>query len=338
MEELKILLFDEDKLTQTIIESYLKELTFECSLEKYSSFSESIINEFDGLKVIIVNINGSNKNLTEKISSLSSDKKNKFIIISSDGSTDLQVKSLRAGCCDFLIKPLIKSDFIYAIQTIYNKNFRNIDFLNSSRIFTAVSFDFQTGKTFFLINLAMALREKTLIINLNPADDIFSYIKNSSLTETEQYKNIKRYKNSDLFIADNLDKQNLKELKKHFKYILIDYNEILKDTSGIMNETDRVFVLITPKNTISKDTNKYKNLLSLNKNINLIINKYDKKYSDFIESFQQSIGLEALIKIPNSVYAAEQSKIEGKTLIEYNSNLDVSVCYQKLAEIISNGK
>ena len=56
MEEIVILVFDEEELTKTLIESYLKEATFPYKLEKYNVYDESFINDYNGNKIIIVNI------------------------------------------------------------------------------------------------------------------------------------------------------------------------------------------------------------------------------------------------------------------------------------------
>ena len=74
MNNVSILIFDEEELTKTLVESYLKELTFPFELKKYDEFDEQLIPK-DGYKIIIVNIGRSNLHLLDKISELSRDKK-----------------------------------------------------------------------------------------------------------------------------------------------------------------------------------------------------------------------------------------------------------------------
>ncbi len=343
MNTLKILLFDEDKLTQTIVESYLKELTFECPLEKYNEFNPAVINDFDCFKVIIVNINSLNTDLIEKINVLSKNKQNKFVIISSIDSTDLQVRALRAGCADFLIKPIVKPDFIYSIQTLYNRNFRPFNPSPDCRIFTAVSFEEQTGKTFFLTNLAeaLSLHEKTLLIDCNAESNTSLYIKNSLLNSSDFQINIKQYKKSNLFLYYNANFSDIdfKELKKYFSYILIDYNKIMNNEMLFKKYTDRNFILITPENTnISENKKMLGHISSLNINTDLIINRYNNKYISFVENFQNIAGQEAVLNIPRSVIALKQSETERKPIVELNNLSDVSKCFIKLAQDILNGK
>ena len=292
MDTLKIILFDEDKLTQTIMESYLKELTFECSLEKYNEFNPAIINDFDCFKVVIVNINNSNSDLIEQIQALTRNKQNKFIIISSINSTDLQVKTLRAGCTDFLIKPIVKSDFIYSIQSIYNKKYRTSNNKANHMVYTAVSFNEFSGKTFFLTNLAQALSsyDKTLLIDCNIPNNVSAFIKNSSLNNSDILPDIKQYKNSNLFLYHNINfsEINFSELKKFFNYILIDYNKILDNKSLLQKNINRIFIISLPENTnIIEQQNKFEYIISLNINTSLVINRYNNRYISLIENFQK---------------------------------------------------
>lgn len=332
MEALKILLFDEDKLTRTIIESYLKDLTFDCVLEKYNEFNEAIIQENDDFKVIIVNVNGSNNNLPEKIARFSNNKKNKFIIISSDNSTDLQVRALRAGCSDFLLKPLVKQDFIYAIRNLYNLTGQSGS-KKSAKVISAVSFEQKAGKTFFLLNLSKALSSENKVLFLDYNNGVYSFIKNSNYSDEP----IKQYKTSNLFIMTPHTEFNTADLKKSFDYILIDYNfKTNDDLLKLCKESDFLFVILTHKEPNLKAI---KNFLTVSdKTTKLIINKYNKKFDNIIKKYQNKLSQEAVARIPNSIYSAEKAKLLGETLLEYTPNLDVSKCFKNLAAAITNRK
>ena len=334
METLKILLFDEDKLTRTIIESYLKDLTFDCVLEKYNEFNEAIIQENDDFKVIIANVNGSNNDLPERIAKISSNRKNKFIIISNDNSTDLQVRSLRAGCSDFLLKPLVKSDFIYAIRNIYNSTGK-AGTKKSAKVISAVSFEEKAGKTFFLLNLAKAVSSENKVLFLDCNKSIYNFINKSNCSD--ENNNIRQYKTSNLYIMTPKTAPDTTELKKTFDYIFPDFNfKTNDDLLRLCQESDRIYIILTHK---EPDIKAIKNFLAVSDTTTkIIINKYNKKFDNIIKKYQNELSQEAAVKIPNSICAAEQAKLLGETLLEYTPNLDVSKCFKNLAAAITNGK
>lgn len=334
MDTLKILLFDEDKLTRTIIESYIKDLTFDCILEKYNEFNEAIIQENNDFKVIIANVNGSNNNLPERIAKISSNKNNKFIIVSNDNSTDLQVRSLRAGCTDFLLKPLVKQDFIYAIRNIYNSTGKSGK-KKSAKVISAVSFEEKAGKTFFLLNLAKALSTENKVLFVDYNKSIYNFINKSNCSD--ENNNIRQYKTSNLYIMTPKTTPDTTELKKSFDYIFPDYNfKTNDDLLKLCNESDFLYIILTHK---KPDIKAIKDFLTVSdKTTKIIINKYNKKFDNIIKKYQNELGQEAAAKIPNSICAAEQAKLLGETILEHTPNLDVSKCFKNLAAAITNGK
>lgn len=334
MDTLKILLFDEDKLTRTIIESYLKDLTFDCVLEKYNEFNEAIIQENNDFKVIIANVNGSNNDLPERIAKISSNKNNKFIIVSNDNSTDLQVRSLRAGCTDFLLKPLVKQDFIYAIRNIYNSTEKS-GTKKCAKVISAVSFEEKAGKTFFLLNLAKALSTENKVLFVDYNKSIYNFINKSNCSD--ENNNIRQYKTSNLYIMTPKTALDTTELKKSFDYIFPDYNfKTNDDLLKLCNESDFLYAILTHK---KPDIKAIKNFLTVSdKTTKIIINKYNKKFDNIIKNYQNELGQEAAARIPNSICATEQAKLLGETILEHTPNLDVSKCFKNLAAAITNGK
>ena len=153
MDEVKILIFDEEELTITLIEKYLNEVIFPFKLEKYSVFNSKLINEFEN-QIVIFNLNKFNLDCLESISKLSKRENVKFIAISYDFCTDIQVKAIKAGVSDYLIKPIIKQDFIYCINQIHKNVFMNSESRNNNQIYSVISMKENEGKTTFTINIA----------------------------------------------------------------------------------------------------------------------------------------------------------------------------------------
>lgn len=366
MEEILILVFDEEELTKTLIQNYLKEVTFLYKFEKYNIYDESFINDYNGNKIIIVNINKFNIDILNSISKLSQDKKNNFIIISNDNSTDLNVKSLRAGAKDFLSKPIVKTDFIYVVQRIYKKEYMDYNMNSNGKIYTAVSIERGMGKTTFLINLAKEIAdasgEKVLLIDFNNDINDLSFLLNidivyntihyiNNLTEenaAQLLSKVQSYKNSSLYVMANgfLRKGGkkinvlkiddaLNILKKHYKYIFLDIDpNDDKVERELVRLSDYVFVMM---NTMMSSLEKLKSFLEIiykSKNVKLILNKYEKKNVEKIEEIQSFLGREVTWIIPKNFMATGTALNNSKTLKEVAPNLDIVQSYIQLAKKI----
>ena len=366
MDTVKIIVFDEEELTKTLIESYLKELTFPFELEKYNEFEENFIKNPNENKIIVVNINKLNTSILNTIEKYSKLKQNNFIVISYDNSTDLNVQALRAGAKDILLKPLIKSDFVYAIQKVYKKELQTLDKVKNGKIFTVSSIDKGMGKTTFLVNLAKEMAdvsgENVLLIDFNNDINDRSILLNvdiiynttyymNKLTEEnalELLSNIPKYKNSTLHImangflrngTENIDIKKLGSvfniLKKHYKYILIDkssFDEDLDKELTILSDT--VFFLISP---MMSSMEKIKNILEskyANKQVNLVLNKYEQKNVANLEQIQSLLGREIYCVIPKNFMASGTALNNSKTLKEVAPNIDIVQAYIKLAKDI----
>ena len=96
-DRISIILFDDEEVTKTLVESYLNEITFHFNFINFAELDENLIPSDDNKKIIIVNINKSNSKNIEILDKIAHNKNNKLIIISYDKSTDMQVKALRCG-------------------------------------------------------------------------------------------------------------------------------------------------------------------------------------------------------------------------------------------------
>ena len=159
MDNVDIIIFDEEDITGTLIESYLKGLTFDCNLQKYSSFNPDLLIDDGILKIVIVNLNINDFDIFNKISEYSNNKKIKFIAASYDSSANIQVKAFRAGAKDFLLKPLIKNDFVNSLNSVYDKYIRTSTSEIQGKIYTAVSNKNGDGNTSFLVNTAKEIAD-----------------------------------------------------------------------------------------------------------------------------------------------------------------------------------
>jgi Flp pilus assembly CpaE family ATPase len=368
MKNINVIIFDEEELTRTLIDSYFKEITFNFTLSKYSKFDENIIQNTEGPKIIIVNINKVNLNILKQVQLLSKDKKNNFIVISYDKDTDINVLSLRAGAKDFLIKPLVKADFIDSVKKIYKLIVASIAQRVSSRVFTAASVDRGVGKSLFLLNLAKGIADKTgdrvLLIDFNDnLNDISSFIDIPIRFNTPYFMNnltpenagrellkANKYKNSSLYIMANGFRKNtekpvssvqvvnsLKLLKKYFKYIFVDA-DITKENSffEIMRSADEIFYIITPVVSSADNIKKSLDTTYKSRNVKLIMNKYDDKCQKRLEQIQEILGAEVYAKLPRNTMAVNSATNMSKTLSELNNKTDIYESYLNVVKKVIN--
>ena len=368
MDKVNIIIFDEEEITKTLVESYLKELTFSYDIKKYNEFDESVFEGNDDYNLIIVNVSRNNLQVLDSIDALSKNKKNKFIVVSNDNSTDLHVKVLRVGAKDFLLKPLKKADFLYSMQTIYKVEVMNEQQNNTnSKIYVATSVDKGTGKTTFIMNLAKEVAdisgEKVLLIDFNNTTNDISFMLNVDIAiNTASYINkltkenavkllsrVARYEKSNLYVIangfsrndeTNVDIRNIYNsfqiLKQYFKYIFIDMDkEDDKLCSEIMANSDVVWMLTNP--TLSS-FEKIKSMIetsSLRKNVRVVLNKYEKKYEASLEEFQAALGKQIYCKIPKNFIAVGTAQTRMKTLKEVAPDMNIAKAYMSLAKHIA---
>ncbi|MBQ9245968.1 hypothetical protein IJ182_06865 [bacterium] len=346
MDSVKIIIFDEETITQTLIEEYLKELIFPYILEKYGEFDEGLINNFDENKIIIFNINKFNTDILDKISALSNNPQNIFIAISYDDSTDLRVKILRTGTKDFLLKPLIKSDFVYSLQQIYKRYIQKTNTISICKIFSVLSNEINQEISFFITNTAKEIEnisnEKTLIIDIpterNYISELYNFKSNSN-------NEILKYKNSSLYLVNiNTEKLNTTYIKNLINILKPEYRYIFINLSGnIQSEFKQDFITVSDSvlylSTFNFNIDKLKkelNVLCNNIKTKLILNRFEIRNKNQIKKVQFRIGKSVNFIIPQNCMAAENSLNQGLTLNEYNKDYDISQKYVSLAKEIMN--
>ena len=366
MNTFEIIIFDKEDITKTLVESYLKEITFPFVFQKYNEFDESLLSKTQNKKIIIVDVNRHNYMILKKIALLSKNKNNNFLIISNEKSTNLSVQSLRAGAKDFLLKPLVKSGFLSSLQKIYNGCIVKQNKNKEAKVFTASSYENGVGKTIFLINMAKELADKTgekvLLIDFNNSLNDISFLLNvdivsntvfyiNSLKEDADFdklSNIPKYANSSLyiiangFVRSNSEKVNIANLdnalnilKKHFKYIIIDKDsdsyEIDKE---VVRLSDIIFFVI-PQSITSFE--KVRLALDHNyacKNVRIILNKFEQKNMKKVDQICNELEKEIFWKIPQNFMATGSATNNFKTLKEVAPNLDISKSFVELAKCI----
>ncbi len=363
--KIQVVLFDEEELSKTLIESYLNEVTFPHSILKFNDFNEDLIPNQDEKKIIIVNIGKRNTATLSQIEKLSQNPNNLFLIISYDKSADLQVKSLRTGAKDFLSKPLIQADFIEAITKIYKSEIMTENAKSKSIIYTVSSLEDGVGKSFFVFNMAMELcdltNEKVLIIDFNDdLNDLAStlnitvnfntpYLINKTTEENadEMIQKIVNYNKTKVFLMGNGMFRNeelvinhkkvagfLDIAKKYFKYIIIDTDSACDDINKeIAPKTNLNYIVITPSLAAAEKAKFYMEFNLQGKPCRVILNKYNsKKEEALLPQIEQNLGRQIFLKIPKNIMATSTAINKGASIKEVSPTLDISKVFIQLAK------
>ncbi len=354
MDSIKIFIFDEEELTKTLIESYLCDVLFPYTTEKYNEFDEGLINSSDENKIIIVNINRLNDDLLNKISENSKNPKNKFLIISYDTLTDLRVKAIRAGAVDFLLKPLIKSDFLYSLQHIY-KNIISDKTKEKGTLSLFMSNIPDKDNSVFMYNLAKEAvniqKGNVLIIDFPLCEtNIADLMKVPlNLTEINNFSNnIKQDIDSSLYILnckmENITKTSLnclyKEVQNNYKNIFVNIPENMPDDiKKLFLEDCNNFYYVISQSTgsVEKTKNDIKNLLN-KKSPNFIIIDNNKKNNFKVERFKTCLDAEIFHTISANYTAFEKVLMYKKTYNELNKDYEIAKEYVNLANKVINRK
>ena len=361
--KIQIILFDEEETTQILIENYLKELTFSYDYKKYNDFDSSLLRN-SAKKIVIVNVNSSNKDIFQQIQTCSKDKNNLFVFISYEKVADLSVNAIRAGAKDFLFKPLIKNDFLNSVQKLSKIFMSEQEQSQKSNVSLVMSVDKEVGKTFFALNIAKevadASNEKVLLIDFNNdlndlasklnMDIVYntSYIMKEIINDNyDVLSKINKYPQSSLYIMANgvfcnninYTNENLEaffsKIRKHFRYIFLDVTPGMELNKTIIKNTDSIYAILEPDlEMFSKACpviqNHYKG-----KRTRYILNKYNEnKEYELISRLESIINKQIFLRIPLNYMATNAATSNGKTLKEIGPNLDVVEKYLKLANFI----
>lgn len=363
-EKINIILFDEEETTQILIENYLKELTFSYDFKKYNEINFSMLPQ-NTKNIIIININSSNISELEEIKKYSANKNNLFIVISYDKTADINVTAIRAGAKEFLVKPLIKNDFINTLQKL--KNILITDKKEAPKCTTSLIMSVAkgVGKTFFAFNTAKEVadisKEKVLLIDFNnDLNDLGSklnmdFVYNTSFIIKEIAKGnfdilrkINKYPNSSLYIMANgvfcnninvtpeIIEAFFANIKKHFRYIFIDIEPDAENNKIITKNSDSIYAILTPDIEMFSKAFSTIQYNFKGKRVRYILNKFNEnKEAELISKLEDIINKQIFLRIPLNYMATNAASSSGKTLREISPKLDVVEKYLRLANYIA---
>ncbi len=366
--EIQLIIFDDEELTQTLIESYIKDSDIKFKILKFSQYEDGLIPNDNAEKIIIVNINKTIAKNLEKLSKIAHNKNNNLITISYDKSADIQVKAMRAGAEEFLCKPIVKIEFLNTIQKIIKNKNKNKDKKMTSKIYSVVSADHGVGKTFFAINLSYELaklsKERVLLVDFNNSlTDVFQLLNMNVKYTTTQYINLLteqnaskllgklvQYNGSQLYILgtgiasnseNDIDAESVNRffsiVKKYFRYIIIDNDSSLHELDKVIKmQSDYVYIIMdSSKSMADKVRVQHLDLRLESKYTRVILNKYNaKKDEKILEELEHIIGRPIFMKITKNFIAASSALDKSSALSDVSPDIETVKEYKNLAKIM----
>ena len=322
--------------------------------------------------IVILDISENTNKAIDDIKLLTSISKELTIITTANKiSTDIIVKTLRAGAKDFITKPFIKSEFIETInKAIINAKEENKN--EACKIISTFSNKGGIGKTSIAVNLAVELaqatKEKVALIDLNlQLGDVATFLDMTptfamdyiadnidNLGEEDLLKTLSRYKSTSLYIiADpvNIDKsrditanqikKTLDTLKKTFSYIVIDIGTNI-DTKTItaLDMSDLILLIAIVNLPAIRSTQRCMDLFEKlgysNDKVKLVLNRYmeneEIKTTDIEDVVQQKVYW----KIPNNYLTMVSAINKGVPVSEINPESNLARSYKDFSTKISD--
>ncbi|MEI7474029.1 MAG: AAA family ATPase [bacterium] len=327
----------------------------------------------DKPSVAIIDISDNEEYALEVIEKLSIQAKNTIIFVtSSDVSTDIVLKTMRAGAREFLSKPIQTNELKNALDKA--KSIINVDNeeRHQSKIITvfsnkggigkttiaanlAVSLADLTGKKVALLDLNLQLGDVTTFLDISPSFDI-SYVVThlNRVDESFLLSTLEKYKDKDLYIladppyleqAEEITSEQINTvlsiLKSVFSYIIIDTSSNFdsKTLCSLDNSDNILLVSMVNLPTIrnSQRCIDLFNRLDYNEDkVKLIINRYMPNEEITVEDVEDALGHSVYWKFPNNYLSVMSAINRGVPISKIDPNSNISQSFMELAALLSN--
>jgi len=356
------------------------------SLKKnFESSGCKVINTFNNLMagynavvdlkpdIVFIDISENIDQALDMLEKMSVQHRSCIIFVSSyESSTELVIKSMRAGAREFLIKPIQKDNLDIALKKskmlLYNEKKGN----TQSRIYTifsnkggigkttiatnlAYSISKTTGQRVALVDLNLQLGDVTTFLDLRPSFDI-SYVANNinRIDESFLLSTLEKYKDNNLYIladppyleqAEEITSDQisavLNTLKTVFPYIIIDTSSNFDSKTITCLDISDSILLISMINLPSIRNSQrcldLFNRLDYNPDkIKLIINRYLETDEITVEDIEEALGHKVFWKIPNNYFTVMSAINRGLPILKVDQNSNISHNFLEFAQYLVN--
>ena len=360
-------IYSDNSQTCDLIQAYLADYSADCSIVHSTDF-DWVVNTLRNIEKPILILDSSNEFSQDLLLKFSTEVPNcRILVLISEPSVDLIVKSLRLGAKEVLPLPIIKSEFFDALDRLiaYQKPIKN----SNCKIYSVFSNKGGIGKTSIATNLAIELanvtKEKVALIDLNfqlgdvttfmdlkPSFNISYILQNlDKINEEFLLSTLERYNNSSLYVladppylkqADEISPKQISKLldilKKTFSYIIIDAESSF-DAKNIaaLTESNSIFLVTVANLPALRNSQRCLDLFSkLGFNdVSLVLNRYMENDDITIKDVEKVVNKKVFWKIPNNYFTMMSSINKGIPVSDLNPDSNVAKNYRDLALLLT---
>lgn len=374
MNQISTVILDTEPQSIEVLNLYLKELDY---VQVTSTFTD-ILQGYNFIlenrpAFVIVDISKKSELVLDIINKISVNHKTcKIIVTSSNYSSEMIIRAMRAGAREFLPKPIIKEDFLEALDKLKDSLTGLNPEGNKCRIITTFSNKGGIGKTAIATNLALELanitKEKVALVDLNlqlgdvttfldinPSFDISYVINNlSRIDETFLLSTLEKYKDTSLYIladppyleqAEDITAEQIATLfsvlKQTFSYIVVDTGSNFDGKTITALDNSDLILLITIVNlpavrNCQRCLDLFERLGYEKEKTKIILNRFMENDEIKSEDVEDVLGRKIYWKIPNNYFTIMSAINKGIPVGVINSESNISHSYRELAAMLSD--
>lgn len=264
---------------------------------------------------------------------------NKATVIALSSALDhgLLLEAMRAGCKEFLVKPLQPRMLLEAVSRL------QADFMaassRSAAAGTLISFmgaKGGVGTTTLAVHMAVYLakshNKRTLLIDTRPAlghVSIYLGLDSSKFHFQDVVKNVRRLDSALLEASvathstglqvlsspdnyDNLDGMDADSVKRTLEFLLSEYDYIVMDCASelngialaVMQSSARIYLVASPELGAVRDLSRYLDMLTqephISEKVHVVLNRCSSRFAVNEEQIEKAIKQEVEVRLPNS--------------------------------------
>lgn len=322
--------------------------------------------------IVFIDISLKSELAFDIISKISANHKTcKIVVLSSNYSTDLIIKAMRAGAREFLPKPLIKADLITALSKLKEQasgfsdekkckvitTFSNKGGIGKTSIATNLALELanMTQEKVALIDLNLQLGDITTFLDINPSFDISYVIQNlSRIDETFLLSTLEKYKDTNLYVladppyleqSEDITAEQIgvlfDVLKQAFSYIIVDTSANFDGKTITALDNSDLILLITIVNlpavrNCQRCLDLFERLGYEKEKTKIVLNRYMENDEIRVEDVEDVLGQSVYWKIPNNYFTIMSSINKGIPVSIVNAESNISQSYRELAAMLSD--
>ena len=290
--------------------------------------------------------------------------------MSSEPDPEHIISAMRAGCSEYLLKPLATERVLNALAHVEARRQNRSSAQSNGKIVTLVGAKGGTGVTsialYLALNLVQEHQQKCLLVDQHTAlGDISLYlglgrhqysfyelVHNTDRLDLELLQGFLLQHSSGLDVLDSPEaigalphasadaiEQTLGFLAETYPFVLIDCPPGLSETTvSAVKQSDQLAIIITPEIPAIRNALRYIDHLCAmqypEENIHIVLNRHAKRSALSDEQIEQALRRRISVKIPNN-YGQMVAAINAGTPIDFDSKSVFSEAFAEWASLLA---